>query len=90
MGGTDRITGTKHAERFKATVASNVLRIKPPGLLLTELRVTVSAGLVTMDNTTRDRFTSVDTVFETVERALTSAQKAGANVLRVFVTKNAA
>ncbi|MFT3684153.1 MAG: HDOD domain-containing protein [Phycisphaerales bacterium] len=90
MGGTDRITGTKHAERFKASVASSVLRIKPPGLLLAEMRVTVSAGLITMDNTTRDRFTNPDAAFETLERALTSAQKAGANVLRVFVTKNAA
>ncbi|MBY0395021.1 MAG: diguanylate cyclase, partial [Thermoleophilia bacterium] len=90
MGGTDRITGTKHAERFKSTVAGNVMRIKPPGLLAADLRVTVSAGLLTMDNTTRDRFTSVDSVFETLERALASAQKAGSNVLRVYVTKNAA
>lgn len=90
MGGTDRITGTKHAERFKTVVAGNVLRIKPPGLLAIDLHVTASAGLITLDNTTREKFTSVETVFDTLERALSSAQKAGSNVLRVFVPKNAA
>lgn len=90
MGGTDRITGTKHAERFKAAVANTPLRIKPPGLLAVDLRVTVSAGLVTMDTTTREKFTSVEVVFETLDRALASAQKAGANILRVFVAKSAA
>ena len=90
MGGTDRITGTKHAERFKAAVAAAPLRIKPPGLLAVDLHTTVSAGLLTMDTTTREKFTNVELVFETIERALTSAQKAGANVLRVFVPKSAA
>jgi two-component system, cell cycle response regulator len=90
MGGTDRITGTKHAERFKSAVANSTLRIKPPGLLAVDLRVTVSAGLVTMDTTTREKFTCVEVVFETLDRALASAQKAGSNVLRVFVTKSAA
>lgn len=90
MGGTDRITGTKHAERFKSAVAAGALRIKPPGLLAVDLRVTASAGLITMDLTTREKFTSVETVFETLDRALASAQKAGSNVLRVFVPKSAA
>ncbi|HZW07303.1 MAG TPA: HDOD domain-containing protein, partial [Phycisphaerales bacterium] len=90
MGGTDRITGTKHAERFKGAVATAPLRIKPPGLIAIDMHVTVSAGLVTLDTTTRERFTNVEVVFETIDRALTSAQKAGSNVLRVFVPKSAA
>ncbi len=90
MGGTDRITGTKHAERFRAAVAGAPLRIKPPGLVALDLRATISAGLITMDTTTRDRFTNVEVVFDTIDRALSSAQKAGSNILRVFVPKSAA
>ncbi|MDP1661745.1 MAG: HDOD domain-containing protein [Phycisphaerales bacterium] len=90
MGGTDRITGTKHAERFRAAVAGTPLRIKPPGLVAVDLHVTISAGLITMDTTTRDRFTNVEIVFDTIDRALASAQKAGSNILRVFIPKSAA
>lgn len=90
MLGVDRLTATKVVERIKSDVARQAWTIKPSGLLSVNLTVTMSAGLVTLDNTTRDRFTSLEPVMETMTRALASAHKAGANVLRVFVPKSAA
>jgi two-component system, cell cycle response regulator len=90
MLGVDRLTATKVIEKIKSDIARQTWTVKPSGLLAVNLGVTMSAGLVTLDNTTRDRFNSLEPVMETMTRALASAHKAGANVLRVFVPKSAA
>jgi HD-like signal output (HDOD) protein/GGDEF domain-containing protein len=88
--GVDRLTATRQLEQFKLNCAASAMNIKPIGLLAVDIVATVSAGLLTLDNTTRGRFNNLDAVMDTVGRALASAQRAGTNVLRVFVPKQAA
>jgi two-component system, cell cycle response regulator len=90
LGNCDRLTAAKHIERVKQAICANVMHIKPPGLLGVDITVTLSAGMATLDNTTREKFTDIDSVIETLSRALQSAAKAGRNVLRIYVPKNAA
>lgn len=90
MTATDRFTATRMVEDLKSKVASKPVSVKPPGLVATDLTLSFSAGLVTLDDATRARFTSLDAVNDTLSRALTAARNAGSNVLRVFVPKSAA
>ncbi len=87
LSGTDRLAATRLVENLKIALASTTLSVKPAGLIAVDMVVTISAGLVTLDNTTRGRFSSIDSVQETAGRALASAQRAGSNVLRVYIPK---
>lgn len=90
MIGVDRLSATRLVEQFKLNCAARAMNVKPVGLLAVDIVATVSAGLLTLDNTTRGRFNNLDAVMDTAGRALASAQRAGTNVLRVFVPKQAA
>ena len=88
--GADRLAATRLVEQFKLNCAATTMSVKPVGLLAVDLVLTVSAGLLTLDNTTRDRFSNLDSVMDTAGRALASAQRAGSNILRVFMPKQSA
>ncbi|MFN7374596.1 MAG: HDOD domain-containing protein [bacterium] len=89
MTATDRFSATKLIEAFKDDLTAQPMHITPKGLVKIDIPVTLSAGLLSLDDATRARFTSIDSVLDTAHRALQSAQRSGNNLLRVFVPKAA-
>jgi len=51
--------------------------------------ITLSAGLATMDESTKTKFTDAESLVNVACKALEAAQKAGRNVMRVYAPKAA-
>ena len=90
MHGLDRLSATRLIEQARITLAEKPLSLAPPGLKPVSMTLTASAGLATLDSTTKARFTEPDTLVETTRNALAAARKAGQSAIRVFTPRAAA
>ncbi len=88
MHNTDRQEGTRLVEQIRAALGTKLPPLLARGTAIKP--VTMSAGLATLDESTRSKFPDADSLVTVAERALESAQKAGRNVLRVYVPRAAA
>lgn len=89
-GESDRIAATRFIESLRTALAAAPVSVAPPGLRPTDVTVSISAGLVTLDESTLPRFAEPGDLLTTAERALAAAQRDGTSNLRVFVPKSAA
>ncbi len=90
MHGLDRLSATRLVEQARITLAEQPVSLAPPGLKPVSTTLTASAGLATLDASTKARFGEPDALVETTRKALDAARRAGQSALRVFTPKAAA
>lgn len=88
--GVDRPGCTAALDSAKSRLVGAPIEIQPPGLHVISVMVSISAGLATLDSTTRIRIAEPQALVSLAEQALAAANKAGGNALRVFVPRVAA
>jgi len=90
LPGVDRVTATRLAESVRDVVGHEPVTIRPPGLQPMSLPVTISLGVATLDELSRERIVDPETLVGLAEQALAAAQRSGAGAVRVFTPRQAA
>ncbi|MGQ0626594.1 MAG: sensor domain-containing diguanylate cyclase [Phycisphaerales bacterium] len=88
MHGIDRQAATRLVEAIRAASGA-----APPAIAFGSGKlasITLSAGLATLDETTKAKFPDPDSIVTVAEKALQAAQKSGRNVLRIYAPRSAA
>ncbi len=87
MSGIDRLTAGSLTEAARDLIGRSPLGLAPPGLQPMSIPVTISAGLATLDDLSRERITDPETLVGLAEQALAAAQRSGIGAVRVFTPK---
>jgi diguanylate cyclase (GGDEF)-like protein len=87
LSGVDRLTASNLAESARDLVGRSPLGLEPPGLQPMSVPVTISGGLATLDDLSRERVTDPETLVGLAEQALAAAQRSGAGAVRVFTPR---
>lgn len=87
LGKTDRAAATRLCEQGRSSLFTGGVVAKAPGLKDVTVPVTISIGLVTLDQQTAARFADADALVKTATAALDAAARAGGHAMRVYAPK---
>ncbi len=90
LPGLARAQATAFLELLKDEIARKPMVIAPSALHETPESLSLSAGLTTLDESTRARIADAEALVALTEQALAAARRAGSNALRVFAPRVAA
>lgn len=86
----DRVAATRCVDAARALVAGGPINVSVPGLVPMNLPATLSAGVATVDAQSKTRFAEPGDLVAVTLKALSAAEKVGANSIRVYAPKAAA
>lgn len=90
MADTDRLTATRIIDGARARICIAPVVCRPPGLVASEIAISLSVGLCTLDQSTTARVTSADDMVDITMKALDAAVRAGGGCVRAFTPRAAA